>query len=229
MAGLGQSRFGILLGDRQINRLPKNDLDFCTVVNIFPKEIVEEKLTLEPPTYIIPRGTYKEPGLLKVFSASYWREMQENQPLIEIPVSSVVVAQSLVQDYSNGMIGFAPEQKPGLFFVKGDFNKTKEEHKIELDKANARQRKWYEFLVNQADKLYAQSNGNPLTIAEDMKLAAQELNITERDWLRTQQTLEMVRCKACDNLNRASVIICPNCKVVLDAERFAKLGLKFAS
>ena len=44
----------LLLANRQANRLPKNDMDFCTVVSIFPKAIHEERVTIEPGVFDIP-------------------------------------------------------------------------------------------------------------------------------------------------------------------------------
>lgn len=219
----------VLFADRRAEPLPKNPLDFCTIVNIFPREIQQDNHSLSPGVFTIPAGKYDKPGLLKVGSSSWYKDIDPDQPLIEIPVPSIVIAQSIVRDYSNGMPWFGPEQKPGLFYVIGDFDVKRPEHKALLDDARAKQIAWFKILVKQADNLWARTNGNSLAIADDMKLAARELNLMDKDWLKDQQTFEMVRCKACQTLVRNDTIVCPNCKIVLDAAAFAKLGLKFAS
>lgn len=226
------STFGFLGSNVMVNRLPKNSLDFCTVVNIYPRDIHELKHTLEPGVFDIPAGSYEKPGLLKVFGSSWWRDFEgrdAKQPPFEVQTPSMVVANSIVQDYINGMFCFSPTQKPGLFYVPGDFNKSIPEHKKLLDEAREHQINWYKELVKEADKLWARTNGNPLAISADMKLASKELNLTEKDWLRDYVTMEMIRCKACTTLVRAESIVCSNCKVVLDEKRFASLGMKFAS
>lgn len=223
------SRFGMLFGNRQVNRLPNNPHDISTIVNIFPKEIHEINYTLEPGTFHIPYGTYNNPGILQVGASSWWKDIDPEQPLIQIPVASITVAESVIRDYSNGMPWFTPTQRPGLFAVFGKYDDKNPEHKTLKDKAAEYQKNWFTFLVKQADMLWARTNGNPLAIADDMKLAARELGLEDKDWLRDQRTLEMIRCKACQQLIRKDSILCGNCKVVLDVAAFTKLGLKFAS
>lgn len=221
------STFRMLLNDRRPTRLPVSETDYCTVVSIFPKNIEETKFTIDPGVFKIPAGTYEKPGLLKVGPSSYWRDIDPEQPLIEVPVPSVVVARSLVTDYNNGMPWFNPDTKPGLFYVQGDFDIKK--HKTELDLAQKHQNAWYLVQVKQADMLWARTNGNSLAISDDMRLAAMQLNLVNKDWLSNQQSMDMVRCKACTTIIRAEAIICPNCRIVVDTEKFAKLGMKFAS
>lgn len=221
------------LGDihRRLIRAPVNPLDKSTVVSILPKEIDETKHTIQPGRFIIKPGSYDKPAILIVGSSSWWKELDEGQPMLEIPCSSIQVADSIVKDYCNGILACnMGDIMPGLFYIPGayDIDKIKKEYKQQLDDALFRQRNWYAELVKLADVLWARSNGNPLTISEDMRLAANELNLTNKEWLRDVQVMELVRCKACGSLKNPAYPICPTCKAIDNPELAKKLGLTFA-
>lgn len=224
----------LLMSDmkRRTVRAPVNPLDKCTIVSIYPKHIPPEiKPTLQPGSWQIPFGTYDNPGILVVGPSSWWKELDENQPLLEIPQSSILMADSIVKDWANGIYGCdMGEQMPGLFFVPGEWTveKIKTEKKPELDEANRKQRNWFSYLVKAADDQWARSNGSPLSISDDMRMAARELNMIQKEWLRDQGIMELVRCKACGSLKNPQYPICPNCKAIDDPEKAKALGLVFA-
>lgn len=223
---------GLTDPNRRTVRAPVNPLDKTTIVSIYPRRIKETKHTLQPGEFVIEPGSYEKPSLLVVGPSSWWREIDENQPLLEIPVSSIQIADSVVNDYCNGLLGCnMNDAMPGLFIIPGEHNiiSIKKEYQKLLDKANEKQRKWFSELVRIADTLWARTNGNPLTIGDDMRLAAQELRLEDKPWLGDFTTMKMVNCIACGNMNNSNVIVCPNCKVVLDRKRFDELKLGFAS
>jgi len=221
----------ILLADkRRAIRSTPNPLDKATIVSILPKEIDETKATLSPGRFIIPPGTYEKPSVVVVGPSSWFRDIDEEQPLLEIPVSSVVIADSIVKDYCNGLHGCdMAEVMPGLFFIPGEHKveTVVKEHKKLLDRAQVKQRNWYNALIKAADSLWARSNGNPLAISNDMRMAARELQI-QRDWMKDFTMVQVVKCPACSTLVSDTVVVCPNCKVVIDKEKFKALGLQFA-
>lgn len=212
-------------------RAPVNEFDKSTVVSIYPKPLDEKKPTIQPGRFILPPGSYDKPSLLVVGPSSWWRELDDEQPLLEIPVSSIQIADSIVRDYCNGILECNMSTlKPGLFYLPGTktIEEIKKNHKTELDSARDHQKNWYMALVKMADVLWSRSMGNPLAISDDMRLAAQELNLN-KDWMADFTTVEMVRCVACGTLNNSVIMVCPNCKVILKPEEFKKLGLSFAS
>lgn len=223
----------ILLSNRRKTvRAPVNPFDKATVVSILPKPIREVKPTIQPGIFEIEKASYANPVVLNVGPSSWWREIDEEQPLIEIPVSAVSIADSIVRDYCNGILACdMGDLMPGLFWLPGSLTlkEVREKFTSQLEEANKKQRNWFGALVKMGDVLWARSQGNPLSISEDMKMAAQELGMTEKEWLKNFEHMTMVRCKACGNMNRDDIVICPNCKVVLNPEQFAKLGMKFAS
>jgi hypothetical protein len=101
--------------------MPKNEFDKSTIFSVFPRKIVEKKITLESGEYIIEAGYPDNPTKLTIGSSSWWREIDPTQPLLEIPVSSVQIAESVVRDYINGIVMCdMGEIRPGLFFIQGD-------------------------------------------------------------------------------------------------------------
>lgn len=215
---------------RRTIRAPVNPLDRATVVSVYPRLIDETKCTIQPGRFIIEPGTYDKPSVLVVTPSSWWRDIDDEQPLLEIPVSSIQVADSVVRDYCIGLLECEINtQMPGLFYIAGEKTpqQIKNEFKAQIDKATEMQKKWYAALVRLGDILWARSMGNPLSVSEEMKFAAHELGF-EKDWLKDFTAMEMVKCIACGNLNNKSIVVCPNCKVVLDKEKFKTLGLSFA-
>jgi hypothetical protein len=216
--------------NRRTVRSEPNPMDKCTVVSIFPKEIIEVKHTIQPGTYRIPPGTYEKPATLTVGSASWWKETHPDEPLLEIINSSIQVANSVVNDYCNGFICCdMNERMPGLFFIQGEHNAAyvKTNHKNLLDLYNQRQRNWYAEVVKMADVLWSRTNGNPLAIPNDARLAARELNLLNKPWMADAQTMELVKCIACGSLRDNNFPVCGNCKAVIDPEKAKTLNLKF--
>lgn len=215
---------------RRVVRAPTNPMDKSTIVSIFPKEIDEVKHTIQPGRFIVPPGTYDKPAILVVGPSSWWREIDEDQPMLEIPQSSIQIADSIVRDYSIGLLGYNPgDSGPGLFYVPGSLTveEVQKNYKGELDKAAARQRTWYQLLVKLADSLWARSNGNPLAVGDDMRMAAKELGNTTKDWMKDHAMVDMTRCIACGSLRNPTYPICATCKHVDETHPLAK-GLKFA-
>jgi len=230
-AGNTQMAFtNALLNNRRLIRSVKNPMDKCTIVSVFPKEIVEVKHTIEPGRFIIPSGTYEEPGILVVGSSSWWKDIDIDQPMLEIPVSSIQVAESIVKDYCNGMLGCdMADCMPGLFFALGPHTslQVKTNFKTELENAKNRQTNWFKVLVRLADSLWARSNNNPLVIHDDMRLAARALNFNEKPWLRDFQAAELKPCKFCGSLRNPLYPICPSCKAI-DSDNPLSKDIKFA-
>lgn len=211
---------------RRTIRGPINPLDKSTVVSIYPKPVDEKKPTIQPGIFQIRPGSVQKPEILVVGPSSWWRDIDEDQPLLEIPVSSIQIADSIVRDYCNGILGCdMAESMPGLFYVPGaktdakgnaDYDATRKwvlsEYKTQLEAADRRQKNWYSVLIKLADSLWARSNGNPLAISDDMRMAARELNLTQvKDWMKDFQMVDMVRCKACGSLKNPQYPICAAC------------------
>ena len=121
------------------------------------------------------------------------------------------------------------DSMPGLFFVLGEHNvmDIKMKYKSKLDEVKARQDTWYKILVRLADSLWARSNGNPLVICDEMRLAARSLNFNDKAWLKDFHIAELVRCAACGSMKNPLYPICPTCKAI-DSENPLAASIKFA-
>lgn len=207
---------GIASLRRRTVRGPVNPADKATIVSIYPKDVIEKKCTISPGVFHIPAGSYEAPSITVVGPSSWWRDIDEEQEFLEIPVSAIVVADSIVKDYCIGIFGCdMAESMPGFFYVAGEFNLEgiKKSFPEELPKAQTRQKNWYSFLVKAADSLWARSNGNPLAINDDMRMAAKALGLAStKDWMKDFQMVDMVRCKACGSLKNPNFPICATCR-----------------
>lgn len=206
---------GIRELQRRTVRQPINPMDRATVVSIYPKHIIEFKHTIEPGRFEIPPGSIDKPAILVVGPSSWWREIDEEQPLLEIPVSSIQIADSIVRDYCNGVLACnMGDCMPGMFFIPGEHSVEgiQKSYKGELTRAEAKQKKFYTLLVTLADAFWARSQGNPLAISDDMRMAARELAVTAtKDWMKDFSMVSMVRCKACGSLKNPEYPICAAC------------------
>lgn len=218
------------MSKRKAIRSQVNPMDKCTIVSIFPKEINEEKVTIYPGKFHIPAGSSEHPAILVVGSSSWWKDYDFEQPLLEIVQSSIQISDSVIKDYANGMLGCnMGDTMPGLFFVLGEHNviDIKTKYKFELDKAKVKQDNWFRVLVKLADSLWARTSGNPLAIWEEMRIAARELNLNDKPWLKDYQMAELTRCAACGNMRNPLYPICPTCKSI-DPEHPLAGTIKFA-
>lgn len=222
---------GTVFNRRMTARTMINPMDKCTVFSIFPKLIDETKVTISPGRFIIEPGTYENPTHLVVGPSSWWREIDEEQPLLEIPNSSIQVAEALVRDYCNGMLAYDKEtMSAGLFFIMGEMTpkELKAQRSDLLIRAKQKQDNWYKALVKMADVLWAKSNGNPIVISDEMRLGARALNLIEKDWMKDFTMMQNVKCVACGQPKDPLYPVCPNCHAITDMKKATELGIQFA-
>lgn len=213
-----------------ITRTPRNPIDKSTIVSIYPKFISERKYTIEPGLFEIPPGRFDNPAILIVGTSSWWSYSGDTRPTIEVPVSSVVVAESVVKDYSNGMLGCDMiDARPGLFYIPGEVSllDLKVRYKNALEEANSKQRNWFMNLVKIGDSLWARAAGNPMAISDEMRLAARELNLNEKPWIKDFHTVELKPCFACGSLKNPLYPVCSVCRAI-DPAHSATDEIKFA-
>ncbi len=208
---------------------PVNPLDNSTIVSIYDRQIIEYKHTLQPGQFIIERGTFEKPSLTVVGPSSWWKDVDPTQPLIEIVTGSIQIAESVIRDYCSGLFGCnLGDSMPGLFFVPGKLDhKTllgTPELMSQLKAAQRRQDTWFRLLVKFGDSFWARSNGNPLTVMDDMRIAAQELGL-DKEWAKEHIIRELVRCVACGTLRNPAYPKCGHCLEIVDKDLAKKLGI----
>jgi hypothetical protein len=216
---------------RRTYRAEVNPLDKSTIVSIFPFEINEKKETIQPGRFIVPPGTYDKPSFLLVEPSSWWKDVGEDQPLLEIPVSSINIADSIVRDYCNGIFMCnMGDTMPGLFYLPGVVKpeELKTTYKSSIEKAKEKQQKFWAALVKMGDVLWARTQGNPIAISDMMRMAARELGQEQKPWLGDYQEQTVIRCVACGQMRNSGFPVCPNCKAVVDKKAAEALGIIFA-
>lgn len=199
---------------RRAIRGPVNPLDKSTIVSVYPRPITFTNVTLSPGRWYLAAGSMEAPSLMTIGPSSWFRDVGIDEPLIEIAQSSVQIAESLVKDYMNGVFGCnMHDSMLGLFFVPGKFSltKLKEEYPELLGAAIKCQLNYYRTLIKYADSLWARSNGNPLAVNDEMRLAAKSLGLQDREWMREVQNVGMVRCFACGEFKSPEFPICKTC------------------
>lgn len=226
MSVIGLPGFDLL---RRAVRMDINPMDKSTIVSVYPRDIQEKKLTIEPGVFNILAGSEERPSVTVIGSSSWWKDVGDDQPLIEVPVSSVTVARSIVNDFCNGLLGVnMGDTMPGIFFVPGEHTvaSISTNYSTALNEAIVKQKKWFATLVKLADTLWSRSNGNPLAISDDMRLAAKYLGLDTKPWLQDFQAMSTVNCVACGAMRNPAFPVCPNCRTVIDVDRAKELGLE---
>lgn len=235
MAVTGQG-FGSFVHNPIINKRPVNPFDKCTIVSAYPKKVVEIKSTMFPSRFVIEAAPEGDVSLLLVEPSSWWKEMDEGQPYLEIQTGSIIVADSIIKDFCNGLLACNMTDKmPALFSIPGEWNKSNiakasvdgKAYPLLLSEAIAKQRNWYQELVRISDIMWARSNQNPITISDDARIAAEKLGLS-KSWMQDFKTFEMTNCVACGELINPAYPVCKHCKNVINKDLAKKLDLKFA-
>ena len=239
------------LGKQVIYRQPTNPMDRSTIVTLIPKIIVELKPTLFPGKFIIPAAKPGDYELYIVEPTSWFMPNQnEDQPPTEVPINSVELAKSIVMDYCNGiLLCDMKDQMPGLFYIPGEWNKknivnyatpaiTDKDGNIVipsktfndlLSEARFKQKNWFLALTQSADQLWARSGGNPLTITDDARLAAEILQLKDKPWMKDFNTISLINCKFCGELINPNFPICKHCHAIIDPKKAKELDIQFAA
>jgi len=223
---------GTISPNRRTIRAPINPMDKCTVVSIYNKPVRYVSPTIQPGVFFIAPGTLENPTLLVVGTSSWWKEIDENQPLLEIPNSSIQVADGIVKDYCNGIFGCnMADCMPGLFWLPGEINiiTLRAKYADKLEEARQKQINFFKNIVTLTDGLWSRTNGNPLVVSDDARMAAKALQLdANKPWMKDFTTLGQTNCPACGFMRNPAYPVCSNCKAILDPVAAKALNIQFA-
>lgn len=225
---------------RMPRRMETNPLDKCTIVNAYPKEVVAIKSTIFPGRFLVPAApSFNDFALLTIGPSSWYKPVDEFNQILEIPCSSKQVADAIVNDHIGALPGVAGDARPAMFVILGEHNKLtvnsyKDIHDIKfetlLKSALIKQKNYYENLIKQADVLWTRTNGNPLSISDDARIAAEALGIAKnKTWMGDFMAMQKLNCPGCGNLVDPNYPICPICKAITNETLAKERGIKFAS
>lgn len=200
-----------------------------TVVSVCNFDIgPEHKPQLNPAHYLVPAATDDKLGILVITDPLQYIPQLDHKVLV-VTVPSNEIAKSVVEDWVNGQLKISgADVRPGIFWVKGeqDSDSIKTDFADELRSAYLSHGKWCRELLKMADDLWTEFR-KYRHISTSMINAAKYLN-AEREWIKTPEPLDMVKCPACRTILDSDAIICKVCRTVVNKARFSELGLEIA-
>lgn len=217
---------------RTAGNIPLDPNDKSTVVSIYPRVLFDRKVSLFPGVFKVEPGYANAPATLTLGPSHWMLNIPLEDRSIAYPVSSYRVATAFVQDKIKAFHCYTPDAMPGVFVLHGvhDSIAVLKNNVKEIKEAAEKQKRWYEALVKEADVLWARTNGNPLAISNDARLAAEQLQLGEgKTWMQDFKTLQMTNCPACGVLRNGNFPICGNCRTILDPKKYKEMGLAAAS
>lgn len=225
-------------GTKVIHQLPKNPRDKCTIVSIYPREIVDVKPTLFPGRFVIPAAEQGDFSLLVVEGSSYYIASRiERQPPTEIQVGSVALAESIIKDSIPSMNLVGENRKPGVFWIPGDYNRNNIHQYVHddgksfsdlLNTAKVWQSNYFAAVIDEADYFWAASQGNPKVIPEDAKLAAKILGLDKtKPWMSNQVASNLDACPYCGEMINLNYPICKFCHHTVNKAKSDELDKVF--
>lgn len=226
------------IGRRVIYPLPKNPADKSTIVSVFPKEIDETKTTIFPQRYVIPAAAENDFSILVLNGASYYTPAaMDRMPPTEIQINAAQLAGSICNDYIQAIPLASNDRKPGIFWIPGEYTKitilkysdgNKTFGQL-LEQAREQQKRWFTAVLEEADVLWSRTNGNPRSISDYAKLAAELMGVaSQKPWMNNTVAATLDKCPACGELINSQYPVCKHCHAVINKKRAEELGLTFS-
>jgi len=195
----------------------------CTVISLVPFEWTEYKPGLIPGLFTVKASDGKIPTCLVVGDAKHNVYIDETRGTLPVRDASDEVARSIVDDFKDSQLGISDGCHPGVFWMPGawDAGKVLSELKAELLACSLAQRRWFIEITKIADNdwnRYHQHN----VISDFQRKAAELLGYTkeEHEWMAPSLIMDARRCPGFNTSVSAGVVICPNCRRILDKEKY---------
>ena len=199
-----------------------------TIVNYLPFQFIERKPSLVPEEYTIPAATDNEktPGILHVSPVHSRLYMPLQEQLFKVPIDAESLARDLVKSLVSAQIEYEDGvAAPAIFYLPGTHSarEVKANFAKEVDAALARQNLWLLKLVKKADDEWQKFRQHKF-ITDMQRWAAKKLGM-KKEWgeVSAAAPLEVENCKFCGHSTLKGIVVCPNCKNVLDSVRFKQL------
>jgi len=194
----------------------------CTIVSIVPFPIIEEKPGLFPGRFSIPASIKNNPEILHVGKSVHYVYLDQDRESMQIRTSPEEVAASIVNDFVSSQLGIDEKSKPGIFFipVKKTITEVKEECRVELAQAETSQNRWFLNCCKIADDDWNRYHQHRV-ISDTQRKMAELIGWTQdkHEWLSAVVNSQDSKCPACGTPIMFGIVICPNCKVILDKEK----------
>jgi hypothetical protein len=197
----------------------------ATLISIVPFPIAEFKPGIYPGFFEIGASNREIPELLVISDSVYHVEIDENRT-ITVKCPSEDIARSVVDDYIVSNLAFSVEEdsSPGFFWKPGahDLVSVMANFAKDLEYQKGRQIRWFKKLVATADDDWEKSRQHKF-ISDVQRYAAKYLKLTKPWIISSTQEQGFIKCIACQSSVDAHAIICPNCRCILNMEKYKTL------
>lgn len=195
----------------------------CTVVSLVPFKIKEFKPGLIPGYFELKESDGKVPSVLVVGDAKHNVYIDDTRGSLGIRDASDEVARSIVEDFKDSQLGISDGISPAIFWVPGSYTAKEimEKFPSELAAANLSQKRWFIEVCKIADNDWNQTHKHT-SISDFQRKAAELLGYTKEshEWMAPSLVMSSQRCPACNSSVSAGIIVCPNCRCILDTEKY---------
>jgi hypothetical protein len=206
--------------------MPENKIQGCTIVSIMPIPLNEPKPGLNPGVFRLEASDGKEPKCLTIGIARFPVYIDDTRGSLSVEAAAYKVAESIVNDFIEGQLCISDGVKPGLFWVNGEFapNQIKEQFSKELMEAKIAQTRWFIEICKVADNDWNERRKHT-SISNFQRKAALLLGYTKdkHEWMAPDEAVTDVRCPACNVSVSSSLVVCTNCKCILNPEKYKTL------
>lgn len=195
--------------------------DKSTVISLLPWPVKDKKPAIYPGEFLIPAAEKGDISLIIVGQSVFFITMEGRS--IKSTTPSIQMARSICVDYINDSLDVAEGAYPGLIYTFGEYTKEEAKKKLALQiaEAEARQRRWFEKLVKDADDNW-NLNHQFKAISDLHRKAAIYLG-QEREWTKSFAQMAMTKCPVCQSLVDPKALQCGNCQNVLKPEEYKKV------
>lgn len=196
----------------------------ATIVSIAPCEFREEKPSVIPKSFIIPKcSDVKKPVFVHIPSAVSFEYIDEQRGNKTYPIDSYTLAKGIVADIVNVMFGKDNDKNafPGLTAIPEDITTIEQlnKHHVGLIKQlEEKQLNWYKHLVYIADDDWAKFKQHKMI--SSLSIAAANYLGLKREWV-VDFNATALQCPACMSYIPSGAVICRHCLTVIDEEKYA--------
>lgn len=199
-----------------------------TVVSMVHIDIVESKPGLIPSSYLIKKGTMEKPSVTEIGPAIHYVYLDGDRGSLPVRDASYEVARSIVEDYSAAQLCITDDAFPGIFWLPGKWalEDIEREHALLLFKMRDAHQRWMLKLTQSADDDFSRYEKHNVVSDFQRKVAEiLKLKPEQHPWMNVVNTLESHSCPGCGTLYRPGIAFCPNCRTIVDKEKFASLEI----
>lgn len=199
-------------------------LDITTLISFYPLPLMEEKPGMYPGKFSIEASDGVTPALAYIGQSNHYVDVGEDRPQLEVAMPSFDIARAIVDDFIAAQLAISDNAAPGLGYVRGKLTlaEVKAKEGPLLLALKERQRLWYMALVKLGDDDWQRYHKH-VVISDVQRIGARALGL-ERDWVMIPEEVNAPTCPACGTQVAPSVVVCSNCRCILDKDKYALLS-----